>query len=303
MMIHLGLAGFAGGASASIISVGGDMTTLSPAPTDAQRNQLQSDTQLFAFEEQQNLKLGVDIEIDTVQDDGVVVPGVISAGTVINIHLIHADPETARGDVSGTIAFDGKILGFFFRTSSLRGTDQLLGLAGTTYESSLNTRGAGGYPGVKPEGSRDTVTFIGPNSASISFHTLSSSMDEIRIITAAVLEANIDIKPGSDPNYFNINGHGVIPVAVLGSDTFDVTLIDPSSLRFGGLDVRVRGNKGEVCGLEDTSGDGLLDLVCQFEDDSGNWEPGDGEATLTGELFDGTVFEGSDSICVTQDIP
>lgn len=108
----------------------------------------------------------------------------------------------------------------------------------------------------------------------------------------------IDIKPGSDPNCFNVNGHGVIPVAILGSDYFDVTTIDQTSLLFGGLEVRVRGNKGPLCHLEDSNVDGLLDLVCQFEDNSDYWTPGDGDATLTGDLYDSTEFEGTDSICV-----
>ena len=37
-----------------------------------------------------------------------------------------------------------------------------------------------------------------------------------------VLQVAIDIKPGSDPNCFNNNGNGVIPVAILGSASFDV---------------------------------------------------------------------------------
>ena len=41
------------------------------------------------------------------------------------------------------------------------------------------------------------------------------------------------------------------------------------------------------------------DLVCHFEDDSANWLPGYGEATLTGSLLDGTEFEGTDTICVS----
>ena len=110
---------------------------------------------------------------------------------------------------------------------------------------------------------------------------------------------DIDIKPGSDPNCFNANGHGVIPVAILGSSTFDVTLVDLSTLSFGGLEVRVRGNKGPLCNFEDSDGDTILDLVCHFEDDSTNWAPGDGDATLTGTLLDGTTdFEAADTICV-----
>jgi len=121
------------------------------------------------------------------------------------------------------------------------------------------------------------------------------------------VQVTIDIKPGSFPNCFNSNGHGVIPVAILGSDTFDVTQIDVSTLGFGGLDVRVKGNGNPQCSFEDVSGDftspegapdGYLDLVCQFVDDASAWTPDDGTATLTGELLDGTPIEGSDSICI-----
>jgi hypothetical protein len=113
-----------------------------------------------------------------------------------------------------------------------------------------------------------------------------------------VISITIDIKPGSDPNCFNINGHGVIPVAILGTEDFDVNEIDLASLSFGGLEVRVRGNKGSLCSLDYSNEDAYFDLVCHFEDDSSAWETGDGEATLTGVLFDGTSFKGTDTICV-----
>ena len=116
---------------------------------------------------------------------------------------------------------------------------------------------------------------------------------------SSIVLVDVDIKPGSDPNCFNINGHGVIPVAILGSDTFDVAEINSSSLTFGDLIVRVRGKKGPLCGFEDTNGDGFIDLVCHFEDDgTGEWETGDGEAAVTGKLYDETPFLGTDSICI-----
>lgn len=111
-------------------------------------------------------------------------------------------------------------------------------------------------------------------------------------------QVEIDIKPGSDPNCFNVNGHGVIPVAILGSDTFDASNIDYASLLFGGLEVRVRGKKGPLCNLDYSNGDAYLDLICHFEDDASNWSAGSESATLSGTLFDGGEFEGMDSICV-----
>ena len=113
----------------------------------------------------------------------------------------------------------------------------------------------------------------------------------------------VDIKPGSDPNCFNVNGSGVIPVAILGSETFNAGQInlDPNSdnaLSFNGLSVRVRGKKGPLCGLEFANEDDYLDLVCHFEDDVSQWIEGGDRGVVNGELFDGTLFTGSDAICV-----
>jgi hypothetical protein len=118
------------------------------------------------------------------------------------------------------------------------------------------------------------------------------------------LLVDIDIKPGSYPNSFNLNGNGVVPVAILGSDSFDVAEIDDSTLSFAGMDVRVKGNGSPQCSVADVSGsnvpygepDGYSDLVCQFVDDPATWSPDNGIATVTGSLNDGTPFEGSDTI-------
>jgi hypothetical protein len=114
----------------------------------------------------------------------------------------------------------------------------------------------------------------------------------------STFEVEIDIKPGSDPNCFNLNGHGVIPVAINGAADFDVYDIDVDTLLFDGLEVRMRGRKGPLCSKEDWNVDGYLDMVCHFEDDPANWVGGGATAMLTGALLDGTPFEGTDSICI-----
>ncbi len=108
----------------------------------------------------------------------------------------------------------------------------------------------------------------------------------------------IDIKPGSYPNCLNINGNGVVPVAINGSQDFNVLEVDPLTLRLAGLEVKVKTIGKPQCGYEDWNSDGYGDLVCHFADDPDVWAPGDGEATLTGNLMDGTPFAGSDTICV-----
>jgi hypothetical protein len=120
----------------------------------------------------------------------------------------------------------------------------------------------------------------------------------LQLTPECTLQVEIDIKPGSDRNCLNINGHGVIPVAILGSDELDVAAIEPDSLAFGGLVVRVKGNGAPQCAFEDSDLDGWMDLVCHFVDDPTNWSLGDATATLEGQLFDGTRIMGSDEICI-----
>lgn len=156
-----------------------------------------------------------------------------------------------------------------------------------------------------------------PPSPPLRFHYARDPMDEARIynrvlsdeeiqnlyeggLGCLVVPVTIDIKPGSDPNCFNINGHGVIPVAILGSADLDVSDIKTDdTLSFNGLATRIRGKKGPLCSIEYSNGDEFLDLVCHFEDDSSEWLADSNEkATLTGELVDGTSIEGTDSICI-----
>lgn len=89
----------------------------------------------------------------------------------------------------------------------------------------------------------------------------------------------IDIKPGSCPNPLNLKSLGVLPVAVLGTKDFDVTTIDPSTIkltrkefenvavapiRFAYEDVATP-FKGELCACHDLNGDGYLDLTLKFD--------------------------------------
>ncbi|HSF19804.1 MAG TPA: SBBP repeat-containing protein [Vicinamibacteria bacterium] len=109
----------------------------------------------------------------------------------------------------------------------------------------------------------------------------------------------IDIKPGSDPNCFNNDGHGVIPVAILSSTDFNATLVDPSTVLLDGQTVRVVGKKGTAqAHFENVNDDQLDDLVLQILDQDGTYAPGNSIAILTGETFDGTSIEGTDFICI-----
>jgi hypothetical protein len=138
----------------------------------------------------------------------------------------------------------------------------------------------------------------------------------------------LDIKPGSCPNPMNVknNGKGKLPVALMGTDSFDVTQVDLATLELARADgvgdgvmplngprgPRIRITdvgppfEGELCECEehDGEGDGLLDLSLKFSrpelteklmlDDLG---PGATiELVLSGALVDGSLFTASDCI-------
>jgi hypothetical protein len=143
-------------------------------------------------------------------------------------------------------------------------------------------------------------------------------------------EVALDIKPGSCPNPFNIklfewaNGEkpdkgGVLPVAVLGSATFDVTEIDLSSLRLEGVAPLAKGGPhvsdvaGPVadptgCGCTTAGADGYADLMMKFQSQAiaeaiAPGYEGDRELTLTGYYLDGVPFEAKDCIVIVGHEP
>ena len=103
----------------------------------------------------------------------------------------------------------------------------------------------------------------------------------------------IDIKPGSEINPINTKAKGVIPVAILGSDTLDVLDVDPTTLEFGPFGAGIAHKKVHY---EDVNEDGILDLVAHFKTQETGIANGDTEAFLSGAFLDGEPFLASDVI-------
>ena len=128
-----------------------------------------------------------------------------------------------------------------------------------------------------------------------------SALQEIRVtVLSSTIDVDIDIKPGSDPNSINTRSMGVVPVAILGSESFDVTNIDVSTLVFGpagAAPAHDLSNPNTYSDhLQDVNDDGFLDLVSHYPQKETGIVCGDTEATISAELFDGTPIEGTDSV-------
>ena len=134
----------------------------------------------------------------------------------------------------------------------------------------------------------------------------------------------MDIKPGSCPNSFNRGSNGVLPVALVGTEDFDVSMVDISSLTLsradgiGGSTVPHEGPPGPhtvigddatpfdgvLCDCHELDGDGIDDLKMKFKTvdlvaalEMDDLDPGAlVKLDLRGSLLDGTLFVASDCV-------
>ena len=113
------------------------------------------------------------------------------------------------------------------------------------------------------------------------------------VVTHAPTTVMVDIKPGSSSNSVNPSSRGTTPVAVLTTDTFDATQVDPLSVRFGALEASEAHQRAHI---EDVDDDGDADLVVHFNIQESGIECGDEDAALTGMTFSGEAITGSDTI-------
>ena len=103
------------------------------------------------------------------------------------------------------------------------------------------------------------------------------------------IQASIDIKPGSDPNSINLKSKGVVPVAVLTTDDFDASTIDPVTVTFAGASPL-------RWALEDVDNDGDMDMLFHFKTQELNLGNNSTEATLDGNTSSGWPIIGTDTV-------
>lgn len=131
-----------------------------------------------------------------------------------------------------------------------------------------------------------------------------------------VEEVFVDIKPTSCPNPLNVGSKGVISVAILGTDEFDVTQVDPDTILLKGVkplrwsleDVATpyEGDLLDRNSCTIAGPDGYIDLVFKFDTQEvatalGSVTDGDEILlTLTGNLFDSTAIAGEDIVWILK---
>jgi hypothetical protein len=139
-----------------------------------------------------------------------------------------------------------------------------------------------------------TLKIMDQNTHSIKIKVIESGFNDGHYFDYFGLEplsafVDIDIKPGSCPNSINLKSKGVVPVAVLTTENFDASTIEPDTVEFADAHpVRYT--------MEDVDGDGDLDMLFHFKTQDLDLVKDSTEAALTGETTDGTLIEGWDTV-------
>lgn len=183
--------------------------------------------------------------------------------------------------------------------------------------------GISGYPKSDPQAL--VVADFSTYTVSASFDALDDNIHTVTfyrpgsVVLDQTLDVAFDIKPGSCRNPVNVKAKGVLPAAILGGEGFDVTQVDPASLRLEGVaplrwsleDVATPydGTPEAANDCTEDGPDGWTDLTLKFKNQEiiavlGDIEDGDVLAlTLTGSLkeeFGGSPFEGQDVVVILK---
>jgi len=108
----------------------------------------------------------------------------------------------------------------------------------------------------------------------------------------------IDIIPEAKSHNFTPGTPWNTPVVIFGSAHLDVSTIDIESLCIEDLAMRMRGKAHNIASIVHVDDDDYPDLIVMFEDISNFLYKGISYATLKGNLSDGTIINGMDTISI-----
>jgi len=171
-----------------------------------------------------------------------------------------------------------------------------------------------------PESVLDATGFLG-GTTSVGLVT-----EFTATLVVAETKVAVDIRPGACPNPLNVATNGVLPVAILGTADFDVTHVDPASVRLAGVEPLRSAledvstpftpftGKSKASDCNTLGADGHVDLTLKFDvqqiiaairKELGR-EPKDGEVlvlSLTGNLLEAHgagAIVGEDTVVIQQ---
>jgi uncharacterized repeat protein (TIGR01451 family) len=176
-------------------TTGSQVTRLTTPPLSVRLNALQSPTQVYAFDEAQNVTLASPVAVDaTAAGTYSTFPNgsaTIAKNTVVDSHLIHSDITASNYTIhrTGSVTFGGDILGVVASTARLVASDTSLGIPGTLYERTTTnpSYAATQYRGLESSNNSESGS-VGSDKFTITGRTVSFDlntliMDEIRVIT------------------------------------------------------------------------------------------------------------------------
>jgi hypothetical protein len=124
-------------------------------------------------------------------------------------------------------------------------------------------------------------------------------LDDLAFVEATI-EVDLDIRPRNHRNLVRPISRALIPVAILGSESFDVADADVTTLAFGPGGASRAHSRGPH--FRDLNRDGRKDLLAHFRSNETGIEYGQMEACISGATLDGTPFEGCDAISTVPDM-
>jgi cell wall-associated NlpC family hydrolase len=141
-----------------------------------------------------------------------------------------------------------------------------------------------------------TVIVLAKNTPITTIPSQGYGVQSTGAVISQFIPIVIDIKPGSSDNPINPKSNGRIPVAILSSTTFNAPReVDVTSLSFGRT-----GNEKSLSfcntGGEDVNGDGLLDIMCHFDNKTAAFRSGDTQGILNGKTVNTIPVTGKDSV-------
>jgi len=185
--------------------------------------------------------------------------------------------------------------------------------ANASFTDSGNGSGSFVFSPIYAQSGIYDVTFIASDG-----DLTDSELVQITVNFEVISGVQLDIKPQSCPNPFNTKAKGVLPVAILGTEDFDVTTVDPATVLLEGVaplrwsfeDVSTPIElKEDSCTCTTNAADGYTDMTLKFnrQEILAMLQPvSDGELrvlTLTGMTFAGTEIEGEDCILIIHKGP